>query len=76
MEYKIAHRIQSVLNSDKISDPQTLCQVLRDEIKPIVENYLSLSKDFKVRFKKEEERNIFFIELEADRVKPFGYIPR
>lgn len=76
MDYKIAQRMQYILNNDKICDPQNVCQVLKDEIKPIVENYLSLNKDFRVRFKKEDNKNIFFIELEASRIKPFGYIPK
>lgn len=75
MDYKIAKRLDYILNNDKMSDPQTICEVLRDEIKPIVENYLSLQNEIVVRFKKENNKNIFFIELDADRIKPFGYIP-
>ena len=76
MEYKIAQRMDYILNKDKIADPQRVCYVLEEEIKSIVENYLHLSKDFKVRFRKEDKKNIFFVEFEADRIKPFGYIVR
>ncbi|MBQ8444621.1 MAG: hypothetical protein IJX25_04645 [Clostridia bacterium] len=75
MNYQISQRIQNIMDSDKICNPQSVCRVLEEEFKPIVENYLSLSKDFKVRFKKDKDKNIFFLELEASRIKPFGYIP-
>ena len=75
MDYRIANRIDYILNKDKISSPQEVCKVIQDEIKPIIENYISLQNDIKVRFKKENNKNIFFIEIEAERVKPFGYIP-
>lgn len=75
MDYKIAKRLEYILNNDKISDPQSICEILKDEIKPIIENYLTLQNDIVVRFKKVNNKNIFFIELEANRIKPFGYIP-
>ena len=49
-----------ILNKDKIADPQRVCYVLEEEMKSIVENYLHLSKEFKVRFRKEDKKNIFF----------------
>lgn len=75
MDYKIAKRLEYILNNDKISDPQSVCEILKVEIKPIIENYLTLQNDIVVRFKKVNNKNIFFIELEANRIKPFGYIP-
>ena len=72
---KEKHRIEFMLEKDKIVNPQFVCQVLKDELKPIISNYLSLNGDIQVRFKKENNKNIFFIEIDADRVKPFGYIP-
>ena len=76
MNYQITDRIFNIMDSDKMCNPQTVCAVLEDEIKPIVENYICLNKDFKVRFRKNGDKNIFFIEFEADRIKPFGYIPK
>ena len=75
MNYKIQNRIDNILRNDKMNDPQSICKILREEIKPIVENYLSLQTDLKVRFKTENKRNIFYIEIDAERIKPFGYIP-
>ena len=76
MLYKIQDRMDYILNRDKICDPQRVCLLLQDELKPIVENYINIEKEIKVRFKKEGEKNIFFVEIEAQRIKPFGYIPR
>ncbi len=75
MDYRIANRINYILDKDKMSSPQEVCKVIQDEIKPIIENYISLQNDIKVRFKKENNKNIFFVEIEAERIKPFGYIP-
>lgn len=75
MDYRIQNRINNILRNDKMNDPQAVCDVLKNEIKSIVENYLKLNKDIVVRYKTERNKNIFFIELEADRIKPFGYLP-
>ena len=69
------NRIEFMLEKDKIVNPQFVCRVLKDELKPIISNYLSLNSYIQVRNKKEKTKNIFFIEIDADRVKPFGYIP-
>lgn len=75
MDYKIAKRLETILSNDKISDPQHVCEVIKDEIKPLIESYIELDSDIHVRFKKDKEKNIFWIEFSADRIKPFGYIP-
>lgn len=75
MDYRIQNRINNILRNDKINDPQSVCKVIKEEISPIIENYLTLDKEIVVRFKTENNKNIFFIELEAQRIKPFGYIP-
>lgn len=73
--YKIQDRMTYMLSEDKISDPLRVCQLLEEEIRPIIENYLCVKGDIKVRFRKESTQNIFFIEINAERIKPFGYIP-
>lgn len=75
MRYQIASRIEEMLAVDKFCDPQHLCDVLQEEIQPIAENYLALNGDIRVRYRKEGDRNIFFIEIVAGRIKPFGYLP-
>lgn len=75
MDYRIKDRMEFILDNDKICDPQYVCDILKEEIKPIVENYINLQNDIRVRFKKEDNKNIFWIEINADRIKPFGYIP-
>ena len=75
MDYKIQNRINNILTKDKMSNPQSVCNILKNELKPIIENYLSLQKEIVIRFKNENNKNIFFIEFETERIKPFGYIP-
>lgn len=75
MRYQIASRIEEILCEDKFSDPQHVCDVLKEEIEPIAENYLNLNGEIKVRYRKEGDKKIFFIEMSAERIKPFGYLP-
>ncbi len=75
MDYKISRRMNYILNNDKMCDPQQVCQILKDELKPVLENYLALKNEINIRFKRENNKNIFFLEIEAERIKPFGYIP-
>ena len=75
MEYRISDRMEYIIDRDKISDPQYICQILKYEIEPIVNNYLKLNGEIKVRFKRENNKNLFWFEINADRIKPFGYIP-
>lgn len=45
MDYKISRRLNYILNNDKMSDPQAVCDILKEELKPIIETYLSLEKE-------------------------------
>lgn len=74
MDYRITDRLKTILANDKMADPQHICQVLKEELKPLIESYIMLDSDIKVRFKKDNQKNIFFIEFSADRIKPFGYL--
>ncbi len=74
MDYRITDRLKTILANDKMADPQHICQVLKEELKPLIESYILLDSDIKVRFKKDNQKNIFFIEFSADRIKPFGYL--
>lgn len=75
MDYKITKRLENILSNDKVGDPQHVCEVLKDELKPLIESYIELDSEIRVRFKKENDKSIFWIEFSADRVKPYGYIP-
>ncbi len=75
MDYQISKRMDYILNQDKMCDPQRVCDILKEELKTVIENYIAIDGDFVVRFKKENNKNIFFIEISAERIKPFGYIP-
>ncbi len=75
MDYRITKRIEKILSNDKISDPQHICEVLKEEIKPLIESYIELDSDIRVRYKKDRDKSVFWIEFCADRIKPYGYIP-
>lgn len=75
MDAKISNRLSCILENDKMFAPQYICQVLEKELTPIIDNFLVTKESIKVRYKKENLKNIFFIELEAERIKPIGYIP-
>lgn len=75
MDYRITKRIENILRNDKLPDPQHICEVLEDELKPLIESYIELNSDIKVRFRKEKNKNsTFWIEFSAERIKPYGYI--
>lgn len=70
------NRLSSLLRKDKCDNPQFVCEVLRGELEPIIANYISLSSPVVVRFRKFNEKLLFSVEIDADRIKPFGYIPK
>lgn len=76
MDYQImAGRLASVLERDKYNDPEHVCEVLKGELGPILEGYLQL-ENLAVRYKKLGDRLQFNVEINAQRVKPFGYLPK
>ena len=75
MDNRISNRLSCIFDNDKMFAPQYICQVLEKELLPIIENFLVLKEPLKVRYKKENFENVFFIEFTADRIKPIGYIP-
>ena len=75
MEYKIDNRMQYILDSDKISNPNYICKILKEEIEPIIKNYLVTKNDVDISFTKSKNNNIFTIKINAERIKKIGYIP-
>ncbi len=80
MSYKIQepslNRLSCLLRKDKCENPQYICEVLKGELEPIIQNYISLSSPVEVRFRKFGEKLLFSVEIDAERIRPFGYIPR
>jgi transcriptional regulator len=69
-------RISLMLSRDNINAPEQVRMVLGSEIQKVVKDYLDLKDDVKVRFKLLDEELIFMVEMHAERIKNFGYIPR
>ncbi len=76
MQAKIAqNRLENILQRDKITDPDRVCEILKGELQSVIEAYINLAQPISVRFHKEGERMLFNVEIEASRVKSFGYLP-
>ena len=73
--FQIASRVEEMIKNDNISNPQGVCRILEKEIQKLIEDYLILNKEIVVRFKKENGKNIFFLEFQADKIKNIGYLP-
>ena len=77
MNYQIMEqRLSSVLERDKMSDPQNMCEILKGELSPIISNYMELEHKIDVRFQKVGAKLLFQIDIEAERIRPFGYLPK
>lgn len=80
MNYEISepsiNRLSTLLRKDKCDNPQYVCEVLKGELEPIIQNYISLSSPVNVRFRKFGEKLLFSVEIDAERIRPFGYIPK
>ena len=69
-------RLSALLRKDKCENPQFVCEVLKGELEPIIANYITLSSPINVRFRKFGEKLLFSVEIDAERVRAFGYIPK
>ena len=69
-------RLSTLLRQDKCENPQFVCEILKGELEPIIQNYISLSWPVVVRFRKFNEKLLFSVEIDAERIRPFGYIPK
>lgn len=65
-------RMNELLIKDKFTNLDRVAEVLKEEVTPIARNFFILSQEPVVRFKRIEDKYIFSIEIEADRVKSFG----
>ena len=65
-------RISELLIKDKFTNLEQVAEILKEEITPIARNFFLLADDIAVRFKRDGNRYVFNVEIEASRVKPFG----
>lgn len=66
------NRIDELLIRDKFTNLESIAEVLKEEITPIARNFLLMSDELKVRYKRNGDKFVFNVEIEADRIKPFG----
>lgn len=65
-------RINELLIRDKFTNPELVAEVLKGEVTPIARNFFLLADDLVVRYKREGDIFVFNIEIQANRIKPFG----
>ncbi len=65
-------RLEEFLMRDKFSNLQQVSEILQSEVTQLSRNFFLFSKDPVVRFRKEKDKFVFNIEIEAERIKPFG----
>ena len=65
-------RINELLIRDKFTNPELVAEVLKGEVTPIARNFFLLADDLLVRYKREGDIFVFNIEIQANRIKPFG----
>ena len=69
-------RLFSMLAKDNTLSPERTRVILTSEVQRVVKDYLELTEEIKVRYKMVDEEIIFMIEMHAERIKPFGYMPK
>lgn len=69
-------RLSALLRKDKCENPQYICEVLKGELEPIIANYITLSSPVSVRCRRFGEKLLFSVEIDAQRIKSFGFIPK
>ena len=69
-------RLVTMLNRDNTNSPERTRLILTSEVQRVVRDYLELKEEIKVRFKLVDEEIVFMIEMRANRIKPFGYMPK
>ncbi len=65
-------RINELLIRDKFTNPELVAEVLKGEVTPIARNFFLLANDLVVRYKRDGDIFVFNIEIQANRIKPFG----
>ncbi len=64
--------IEQYLIRDKFSSLQQVCEILQEEISSLSKNFFLLNCEPVVRFRRVENRYVFNVEIDANRIKPFG----
>ena len=64
--------LNELLIRDKFSRPEIVAEVLKEEIMSVARNFFLMEKDIVVRYKRQDDKFVFNVEIVADRIKPFG----
>lgn len=65
--------LDEILIKDKFVGLEQVAQIMKEEITPLAQEFFVLGDDVVVRFRKENSRFVFNVEIVANRIKPFGH---
>ncbi len=65
-------RINELLIKDKFTNLEQVAEILKGEMTPVARNFFLLADDLVVRYRRDNEKFIFNVEIQASRIKPFG----
>lgn len=65
-------RINELLIRDKFTNLEQVAEILKNEVTPLAQNFFLLADDVIVRFHRDKNNFVFNIEIQANRIKPFG----
>lgn len=72
---KQASRLKSVLVGDKVQDNKKVCQIIKDEIVDVLQEYLCLSGEQKLTMIMNDKGELeIVLTAKAQRIKNFGII--
>ena len=68
-------RLEKVLFKEKANHPAKVCEVVKSDLKGLMNNYAEVDKDISVDIDTDEDGFIFNISVHASRLKTFGSLP-
>ena len=70
------NRLTKVLSDSKRGRPEDVKEVLKSDVKKVVQNYIEIDGDMKVEIRENSDGFSVLIRADAKRIKPIGIISR
>lgn len=68
-------RLEKVLFKEKANHPTKVCEVVKSDIKTLMNNYAEVDEDVNVAIDTDKDGFVFNIQVHAKRLKTFGSLP-
>lgn len=69
------NRLSRILAGDKNQSPERFCELLKSDVKMLMENYAELSGDIEIELEAVNDEFVFVVKCKAVRMKTLGIIP-